>query len=56
MSIMKHRYKMPINESYKNVSKILNAITKFYPTLFSEKEIRLARIELGILEEEENEI
>jgi hypothetical protein len=51
---MKHRYKFPKGKmGFKKACHIINTIYKVYPTLFTEEEIRQARIELGIIEEEE---
>ena len=53
---MKHRYKLGKGKmGYKKAVHIINCIYKVYPTLFSEEEIRQARIELGIIEEDEEE-
>ena len=51
---LKHRYKLGKGKKgYRKAVHIINSIYKIYPTLFTEEEIRQARIELGIIEEEE---
>ena len=56
MIIVKYRYRLPKSKlGLKRAAHIINSIYKVYPTLFSEEEIRQARIELGIIEEGEED-